>query len=137
MYHTSPSTSLGMPSPKRRRIDICRTHLASLVSNEDFILADDPSSRFFGPNFRAPRTVFDDFAPAFAVDEFLAKPDTSAAFLSEVFFALELAVVACFPGYTIVRIKSVKWQWNRDHTHSGTELLSSTGLWKRKPRPRV
>ena len=57
------------------------------------------TSRPFVLDFRAHRTVCDDFEPTFAVVEFLATPDMSAAFLSEVFFALELVVVARFRDY--------------------------------------
>ena len=38
--------------------------------------------------------MFDDYEPAFKIVEYLAVPDATAAFLSEVFSMLELVVVA-------------------------------------------
>ena len=40
VYQTNPSASPAKPTQQRRWIDMCRTRLASLVSDEDFVLAD-------------------------------------------------------------------------------------------------
>ena len=48
---------------------------------------------------RTPRTVFDDFKPAFQIVEYLATSDAMATFLSEVLIAMELVLVAQYPIY--------------------------------------
>ena len=89
MYQTSPSTSLESPIPNQRRINLTHSILATLIFDEDFLLADDLSSKPFVLDFRSKCTSFDDLEPAFLIVEFI---EYASEYLSAVFIALEFAV---------------------------------------------
>ena len=91
---TGPLVPPAVPVPKRRRIDLNCTRLASLVSIEDFVVADDAPGHSIVTDPKAPGTIIDDFGPAFAIVEYFATPNTTAAFVSGVFSAVQLVVVA-------------------------------------------
>ena len=69
------------------------------MSDTDFIAAHYMASHTAMAEPRTPHTIFDDFEPAFMILEYLA----TAAFLSEVFCALERVVVAWYPTYHTCR----------------------------------
>ena len=66
------------------------------MSNMDLDATDYAGNPGVPRNYR---TVFDDLEPAFKIVEYLATPDATAAFPSEVFSMLELVVVARYPIY--------------------------------------
>ena len=80
--------------PRHQNAGASICHTPTLVTNDDFILADGDTCHPYVPDHRAPRTVFDDFEPAFMVIEYLSSSQAIAEYLSDVFRALELIVVA-------------------------------------------
>ena len=63
------------------------------------------------PDFRALRTVFDSFEPAFLIIEYLSVPEFPTDYLSEVLAALELVVVARIPENHTYQNRKVLLKW--------------------------
>ena len=75
---------------------------------------NDESNHPLVPNNRAPRMVFDDFDPVF-----LTTAGATEGYLSEVFRALESAVIARYPEYHTCH--NQQNQENQEHQRSSTD----------------
>ena len=62
-----------------------------------------PSAKLSYWTTGSPCSVFDDFEPAFLVKEYLSSEESTGEYLSDVFLALELIVVAWFPVHHTCR----------------------------------